>query len=249
MGLFHRRKINNAISSPLPSLPPGPTNIHQHSTNWPGIIIAAVLSTVAIMPVLWLFLVYLFGELGAVNPGREAAFWVVSIPFAFIIGWLVKWLLLAILDSLFRYRLEIAKEVTERKRIELLAVQSSVDPGRMTETDYQFAQVILAVMNEAYGYIEKYDAPFKGRARPWSINSALEMAKAMDLTLTQDQAGQVVKWLRANNVVTGKLDGQVNVGKYPDLGTVRALLDNKFGRPITVTKYPPLHGNWGYDHI
>lgn len=251
MGLFRRRKINDVAASPLPlpMRPPSPTTIHQHSTNWPGIIAVSVLLAVGIMPVMWLFLVFLFDQLGSLNPAREAAFWVISVPFALVAGWLIKWLLLAILDSVFSFRLEIAKEVTERKRIELLAIQSSVEPGRMTETEYQFAQVILAVMNEAYGYVDKHQAPFKGRGRPWSVRSALDIAKGMGITITQDQAGQVVKWLRSNDVVIGALDGQVNVGQYPDLGKVRALLDSKFGKPITVTKFPPLRDNWGYDHI
>ncbi len=174
--------------------------------------------------------------------------WLISVPIVFVGSWLLKWLLLSFLDSWFSYRLEIEKEVTERKRVELLALQSQVDPGRMTEADYQFAQVILATMNEAYGYLNKHQV-FKGRGRPWSIKSVLHTAKAMEVSITQDKAGEVVRWLRSNDVIVGALDGQVNVGGYPNLGIVRSLLDNKFGKPITVTKYPPLRENWGYDHI
>lgn len=249
MALFRRRKITNTAESVLPLPPPTNQIVHHHSINWPGIIIAAAVCAIIFLPILWLFWVSLFAQLGRRQPEREAAFWAISLLLAPVAALTIRWVLLAILDSWFSYRLEVQKEITERKRIELLAIQSSLDPGRMTEADFQFAQVILAVMNEVYFYIEKHNAPFKGRGRPWSVRSVLDIAKAMGITITQDQAGQVVKWLRSNNVIIGELDGQVNVGQYPDLGTVRALLDSKFGKPITVNRFPPLRDNWGFDHI
>ena len=247
MGWLHKRKITNTATNILPSSPTHQT-VHQHGVNWLAVITGGILGIIIIPPVLWLFWVSLFASMGAKQPEREAAFWLVMVPFTLVSGWLVKWILLAFLDSWFSFRLEVEKEVTERKRVELLAIQSSVDPGRMTEADYQFAQVILATMNESYGYLGKHQV-FKGRGRPWSIKSVLHTAKAMDTPMTQDRAGEVVRWLRSNDVVVGALDGQVNVGGYPDLGKVRELLDRKYGKPITVTKYPPLRENWGYEPI
>lgn len=248
MGWLHKRKITNVAASSLPPFPPSPPIVHHHGTNWPGIIFAGLVSGILILPFFWFSLVYLFDQLGSPRPEREAAFWVISVPFAFIAGWLLKWLLLAFLDSFFSFRLEVEKEITERMRVELLSLQTSIDPGRMTEADYQFAQVILASMNEAYGYLSK-NGVFKGRGRPWSIKSVTHTAKAMDVPLTQDKAGEVVRWLRSNDVVVGALDGQVNLGRYPDLGKVRELLDKKFGKPIVVNRFPPLRENWGYEPI
>lgn len=235
----------------LPPPPPPATNqtIHNHGIGWVGIILAGTAAGVFLMWVLWLFWVHLFAKMGSRQPEREAALWLILVPVVLVAGWLIKWVLLAILDSIFRYRLEIAKEVTERRRIELLALQSSVDPGRMTEADYQFAQVILAVMNETYAYTDKYKAAFKGRERPWSIDGVVRIAKGMKISITQTRAKDVKKWLVDNGVVIGELDGQVNVGQYPDLGKVRALLDTRFGKPITVNRFPPLRDNWGYEHV
>lgn len=247
MGWLHKRKITNTATNILPS-PPTHQTVHHHGVNWLAVIVGGILGVVIVPPVLWLFWVFLFASMGAKQPEREASFWLILVPFVLVAGWLLKWILLAFLDSWFSFRLEVEKEVTERKRVELLAIQSSVDPGRMTEADYDFARVILATMNEAYGYLNKHQV-FKGRGRPWSIKSVLHTAKAMNVSITQDKAGEVVRWLRSNDVVVGALDGQVNASRYPDLGIVRALLDNKFGKPITVTRYPPLRENWGYDHI
>ncbi len=249
MAWLHKRKITNTAASSLP-VPLPPSTVHHHSTNWPGIILASVFSVILFIPILWLFWVNLFAYMGSKQPEREAAFWLILVPFVLVAGWLLKWILLAFLDSWFSFRLEIEKEITERMRVELLSLQTSIDPGRMTEADYQFAQVILATMNEAYGYLNKNKVEvFKGRGRPWSIKSVLHTAKTMDVPITQDQAGQVVKWLRSNDVVVGALDGQVNTGRYPDLGRIRELLDKKFGKPIVVNRFPPLRDNWGYDHI
>lgn len=246
MALF-KRKIKNTAENILP--PPLPHNqtVHHHTTNWPGVVFAVVVSGLISLPILWLFWVALFEQLGGTQ--REAALWAISILLLPVAAWLVKWLVLAILESLLNHRLEIEKEKTERLRIELLAVQSAVDPGRMTEADYQFAQIILAVMNETYNYIEKHKSAFKGRERPWSIDSVVRMAKGMNISITQVRAKDVKKWLQDNGVVIGELDGQVNVGQYPDLGKVRALLDKRFGRPITVSRFPPLRDNWGYEHL
>ena len=249
MGWLHKRKITNTAVSSLP-LPPSSQTIHHHGINWPGIILASIFSIILFIPILWLFWVNLFAYMGSRQPEREAAFWLILVPVVLVAGWLLKWILLAFLDSFFSFRLEIEKEITERMRVELLSLQTSIDPGRMTEADYQFAQVILVTMNEAYGYLEKNKAErFKGRGRPWSIKSVLHTARAMELPVTQDKSEEVGRWLRSNDVVVGALDGQVNMERYPDLGKIRALLDNKFGKPIVVNRFPPLRDNWGYDHI
>lgn len=256
MALFKRRPpkgtrsvVTNTAENILPAPPPNNQTVHHHTTNWPGVVFAVVVSGLISLPILWLFWVALFEQLGSTRPEREAALWAISILLLPVAAWLVKWLVLAILESLLNHRLEIEKEKTERLRIELLAVQSAIDPGRMTEADYQFAQVILAVMNETYNYIEKHKSSFKGRERPWSIDSVVRMAKGMNIGITQVRAKDVKKWLVDNSVVIGELDGQVNVGQYPDLGKVRALLDKRFGRPITVSRFPPLRDNWGYEHM
>lgn len=247
MGMFSKRKINNAAANVLPPPVPSNTTIHNHGIGWPMIIFTSVVTALLSMPVLWLFLVYLFSQLGYKRPQQQAAWWLLAIPIFLITVWILGWLTDKVLGGIKGIVIDVQKEITERKRLELAATQSLLDPGRMNEGDYQFAQVVLAVMNEAYNFLEKNKATaFKNRWRPWSINSTLDAAKALEITLTQAKAGQVVKWLRANDVVTGDGDGQINMAEYPDKGAVRALLDNKFGKPIVINKFPPLRDNQGY---
>jgi len=252
MGLFSRKqsKMNNAAvgALPHPIVQPGPTTIHNHSTSWASIIAVSVACALAILPVGWFALVFLFDRMGAADPEKEAAFWVVIIPGLFIISWLVKWLILAVMDSWFSFSLEVQKEVTERERIKFQAAQVSLDPGRMNDEDYQFAKVILAVMMTAYRWQENSGrSTFPGKWRPWSLNSALETAETIGVKITRNQANEVSKWLHSHGIITSPDGGQI-AAKYPDLSSVRAMLDREYGRPVQVV-LSPTSDNSGYIHI
>jgi hypothetical protein len=252
MGLFGRKqsKMNNAAAGvlPRPDIQPGPTTIHNHSTGWASIIAVSVACAVALLPVFWFILVFLFDRMGYADPEREAAFWVVFIPFVFLADWLAKWLVLAIVDSLFGFLLEVEQEKTKRESIRLQVVQTTLDPGRMNEEDYQFAKVILAVMMTAYDWQEKNNyTSFPGRWRPWSLSSSLDTANEIGVKFTRDRANEVSKWLHKRGVITSPDGGQITA-KYPDLGSVRAMLDGEYGRPIQVVLSPSV-SNRGYEHI
>jgi len=202
MGLFGRKtKMNNAAAMSIPSGPrpivqPGPTTIHNHGVSWAGIIATAFVCALLLLPVFWYVLVFLFDKMRARDPESDAAFWIVIFPALFIGGWLLKWLLLAFMDSWFGFRLEIEKEATERKRIELLAVQTTIEPGRMNESDFEFARVILAVMMTAYGWQESSSkTAFPGKWRPWSMRSTLETANGIGIKLSHERANEVSVWL------------------------------------------------------
>lgn len=254
MSIFGRKqKMNNSAAGVLPPgarpiIPPGQTTIHNHSTGWASIIAVSVICAVALLPVGWFMLVFLFDRLGYINPEREAAFWLVAVPLVTLAVWLVKWLVLAVMDSWFSFSLEVQREVTERERIRLQAAQSTLDPGRMNEEDYKFARVILAVMMTAYQWRENSGrSTFPGKWRPWSLNSALEAADKIGVKLTRDKANEVSKWLHDKGVITSPDGGQITA-KYPDLASVREMLDRKYGRPIQVLLSPTVEIK-GYEHI
>lgn len=248
MGLFSRaKKLNNAASStlPRPIIPPGPTTIHNHGTSWPGIIAVCYLCALALLPVGWWSLVFLFEQMGGTK--KEAAQLVVSFPVLFFAGWLLKWILLAFLDTSNSFKLEVERELTRREEVRLLAAQTTLDPGRMTEADYDFARVILAVMMRAYDLLAEGRDRFRGRYRPWSLASSLEAAEKIGVKISQDKANRVSFWLTEHGVITDPDTGQITPA-YPDLSNVRALLDKEFGKPIVVIT-PAIRSNAGYKPI
>ena len=244
MGIFGRRKVNNVAA--LPRFPaPGPTTIHHHGTNWPGIIFVGALCALASLPILWWFLVSLFSYLGSPRPEREVAFWLISIPIALVIGWFIKWLLISVLDTVLDYKLEVHKELTRREEVRLLAAQTTIDPGRMNEADYEFARLIVAVMEQAYSYL-KANGPFVGMSRPWSRRSAKRLADSLGIKVSEDKANEVGGWLRDRDIISGPLGGQINAGRYKSLSEVREVIDKEFGKPITINLSPPLRDNRGW---
>lgn len=245
MSWFSRkRKMNNEVATAVQPTP-GPTTIHNHSTSWPGVIFAGFLCAVALLPLTWYILVFLFDQMGSANPRKDAAFWIVAILFAIIGIYLLNWFLPRYIDSWFNFKLEVEKEVTRREEVRLLAVQTAIEPGRMNEADYEFARVVLAVMQNAYSFLDRQGyVTFPGRARPWSKSAVLETADKIGIKITQDRALSVSKWLADRGVITSPDLGQI-APAFPDLSNVRAMLDREFGKPIQLVS-PTLRVNRGF---
>lgn len=242
MGPFGRTKtIRNAagveIAAPPPARPivtPGNTTIHNHGVSWPAIIAVAFLCALLLLPVGWFALVFLFDKMGARDAESEAAFWVVFIPVFILAGWLLKWLLLAVIDCWRGWDLEIEQERSQQARDNLLSAQTALDPGRMNESDFEFARVILAVMMIAYDWLAQHGGgPFRGAWRPWSMRSAKEAAAGIGVKLTDTQANGVSLWLHDKGVIDSPAGGQITK-TYPDLSNVRLLLEKEYGKPIVV---------------
>lgn len=250
MRLFGRkREMNNAASAAIPQVrpivPPGPTTIHNHSTNWFSIILAAFLCVVGGLLLAWLALQFLMSQIGSTNPGRDAAYLVLYGAGIFAAVWLLSRQAGPIVATVLDYRLDVQRELTERERVKLLAAQTSLEPGRMTEEDFKFARVILAVMMSAFDYLEANQlSEFPRRWRPWSKTSTLETAEKIGIAVTHIQALEVAKWLATEGVITSPDGGQISK-RFPNLSSVRAHLDNKFGKPIMVVS-PTLRDNRGF---
>lgn len=251
MGLFGRskREMNNAASAAIPQarpiVPPGPTTIHNHSPSrfwdYVGMAVAAIIVLAACGAALW----FLFSQLGARNPGESIAQLVIY--GGLIAGglWYLSFLFNPYFEKIQDFKLEIEREMTRREELKLLAAQTSIEPGRMNEEDFKFARVILAVMMSAFDYLETNQlAEFPRRWRPWSKTSTLETAEKIGVAVTHTQALEVAKWLATEGVITSPDGGQISK-RFPNLSSVRAHLDNKFGKPIVVVS-PQLRDNRGF---
>lgn len=248
MGLFGRRKLDNsaAIAPVMPRPMPGPTTIHNHSASWAGIIAVGFACFLMLFPVFWWAIVFLFEQMGSRQPGRDAAALIISIPIVAIAALILRWVLLATLKEVFDFLRDIESEKTERVRAQLLTAQTTIDPGRMNESDFEFARVILGVMQSAYEWLEREGyKTFPGRWRPWSLSSSKKTAEAMGIKLTQQRANEVSVWLSDKGVISSPDGGQITK-TYPDLSNVRLLLEKEFGKPIQVVS-PTVRVNRGFE--
>jgi hypothetical protein len=255
MGIFKRSLNNSATAvapgSTVPARPiiqPGNTTVHHHGPNWFLIILGVPVATAITLGVFWVALWFLFWQLGSQTPEQDAAALVIygGLAVAFLL--LVSWRAGPFFDSWLAYKTEVQKELTRREEVKLLAAQTTLEPGRMNEADFQFARVILAVMMIAYDWLAAHNnIPFPGRWRPWSMRSAKETANGIGIKLTDAQANGISLWLHDKGVIDSPSGGQVTK-TYPDLTNVRLLLEKEYGKPIQVVS-PALRDNQGYDHI
>jgi hypothetical protein len=248
MGLLKRKMTNTASASIDSPSATGPTTVHHHGVNWPLVVAVAFLCIILLGPAFWLALVFLLDRLGSTSPESHAAGLLIFTPLGFGVLWFASWIIGPHLDRHYAHLDFEAEQKTERERVRLLAAQTTLPVARMTQADYEFAQVIVGVMMLAYDDAGKLIV-FKGRGRPWSINGALSVAKSVGVTISQDKAGEVQRWLRKHDIVVGALEGQVNSG-FDNLSKVRAVIDKEYDKPILVTTaLSTLRENAGYVHI
>lgn len=245
MGLI-KRKMTNTTDLSIPA--PGPTTVHNHAPNplWDYIGQAARLIVFLIF--VWIGVEFMFWQMGSNDPGSAAAGLIIY--GSLIAGGL--WFLSFLFDSYFErylgFRVEMTREMTRREEVRLLAAQTTLEPGRFNESDFQFARVILAVMMIAYDWRAAHNGQqFRGQWRPWSMRSAKETANGIGIKLTDAQANGVSLWLHEKGVIDSPAGGQVTI-TYPDLSNVRLLLEKQYGKPIQVVS-PTFRDNRGFEHI
>lgn len=230
---------------------PQSTIVHNYNQiSWPGIIVVAFICLLAVFPVLWWILVFLFGEMGYYRPEKAAAEFVmivVLLPLGFGILWFAAHIVSGFLNRIFLHSEEMERIRLELEKTKLLAASAAIEPDRMNRTDYDFAKVIVAVMMSAYEWREKNGATFPGRWRPWSLDSSLQTARKIGVKITNDKANEVSKWLYDRGVITSPDGGQIT-NAYQDLLSVRTMINREFGRPIQVVS-PTVIDNAGYVHI
>jgi hypothetical protein len=250
MALFGKRNKQLNTMAPLSLPDPGPTTIHNHSTPWVGIIVVAFFCLVISFPVLWWMLVFLADKAGYRDPEAAVAWWLLFAP---MVAGLVAIARLAFLDialaawdKWLAFRLEVEQEVSRREHDKLLTAGASIASGRMTDADYEFARVVLAVMTRAYDQMaQRGGAPFRGQGRPWSQSQSLSTAEEIKAKISGDKALEVGRWLERHGVITQAERGQIITRNYPDIAAVKRVLDREYDKPIRVNN-PPISGgsNW-----
>lgn len=247
MALFGKRKMDTTAPMVLPEPTTGPTTIHNHGIPWVGIIVVAFGCLIAALPVLWWMLVFLADRAGFRDPEAAIAWFLLFAPMVAGLVGLVRW---AILDGWAMWlnaQVEIQKEMTRQSHNRLLTASASVDPGRMNSADYDFARVVVAVMQKAFDFLEANPVPgkFPARWRPWSMRSALETAEAIGVKLSQDRANSVSTWLYERGIIDQPDGGQIT-RRFQDLASVRRVIDAEYGKPIRLNNPPIISGsdNW-----
>ena len=253
MGFFRkgkRQQFNTVAAGAIP-LPPPPSNVvnHYHQPSRAGTIITLSGVAIGLLIFGWFALVFLAEQAGIKQPERVVAnglFWVGVIIFAGLVFVLAARL---ILNDIFEHGERMKDKEIQLRRVALLDAQTTIDPSRYNEADFELARVVLACMMVAYGWQEKNGrAEFNGRWRPWSLRSAMETGATIGVKLTQDRANSISGWLYEHGVITSPDNGQITKD-FPNLSSVRAMLDNEYGKPIIVNLSPDVRSNKGYVHI
>ena len=204
----------------------------------------------SLFPLLWLSLVFLFDKLGSPDPDKAAAWLLIALPLTGLVAWGAVWALrqtvLAGVDRWLEFRLAVEQEMTARTKYQLLAASASVDVGRMNSADYDFARVVVAVMQKAFEFLEANQyTKFPAKWRPWSLRSSLETAEAIGVKLSQDKANAVSTWLYERGIIDQPDGGQITK-RFKALVDVRRVIDAEYGKPIQIGQ-PVIDsqpGNW-----
>ena len=249
MGIFKRKMNNVAAGAVAPGSRPivtPQTTIHNHGPNWLLIILGIPVGAALVMALLWAALWFLFDRMGADDPSYAAASLVIYGGLIAAGLWFLSFLLNPYFESNQSFKLEFERELTRREEVRLLAAQTTLEPSRYTEADYDFARVVISVMANAYNWLEKEEyTAFPGRWRPWSLSSSKKTADEIGVKISQDKANEVSKWLHERGVITDPVNGQIT-NKFPNLTNVKVLLDNEFGPGVIRQVSPTIRQNRGF---
>lgn len=249
-----RRRLDNAAAMPVPLPRQQPIQVtHQNTPNWVGIILAGFAVVVIGAIVLWHFAVYLADAAGSRAPERDISiglFWLFIIAAATGIIYFGFVALIAMIGDVAR---DITKTIVDGRvqvaQAAQLAAIASVPAGRATEAQHHFAQVVILVMNEAYRIVRD-EGGFKGTKRPWSRRGAKEIADnaRKDVPETGTLSCESISpFLRRRDVITG--NEQINFSKFPDIASIKALLEREFNIPVKTASLSPISELIGYEHI
>lgn len=229
-----RKQIKSAVLA-IPEV--GNTNIHNHGTPWPGIIVAGFICGVALLFVAWGIGVFLLDRAGFKRPDQSLAngilILLIILPAVGLVSWLLERVPRAIIRELRDWSLSEKEIDLQRWKIQALAGQASVPTAaNLTEADVRFVRVVKQVVGAAYVYAAT-KGPYKAKEpRPWSRDVAKETILLWDgKKIGWTDANRLGKYVIDNEII---LDGQLNQGKYPTMDAVNDLLDKEFTRPIVV---------------
>lgn len=221
-----KRKMNNAAAGALPAQdrPPISQTVHNHGANWPGIVIVGFVCLLAILPVFWLILTFLFGQLGSRNPSYDAAWWLIYPPLGLCGLAVLKWFL----TDWFAHKERMAEKLAE------ISYNKMLMAGTSTTADYgrnqRKAAIIKAVMAQVYRDLRDNNLPYKnGASRPWSKRQAEGLTIPGLGKVSQAEAEKVRDWLLEFQMIdTHKTNSQPNLRKYPNYETAANMVDVRY---------------------
>ncbi|MHC4617979.1 MAG: hypothetical protein ACYTEQ_09520 [Planctomycetota bacterium] len=217
------RKFKNEVDAPTAG--EGPTHIHNYTPSETTPIFArAVVGAIAIF-VGWHVLVFLFDQMGILDPGRALAqviIWgIIIAAFIFVAG---RWLDGAI-ANFYKHRQAMADKETERMRYQQIMLNSMAKDTRRLGDDQRLAALILSVMEDAYDQLARSGkSKFAGLARPWSRRSAgsVVLTSLGEVEPVGDEFGRKARqFLQDQHIIIGD---QINLRHFPDLAAVQIKL-------------------------
>lgn len=251
-----RRNQNTAVIDVSPAAK-AQNVTYDNRVPWVGIVVVLFGCFVLVFPLTWWAGVYIFQQAGLHEHearramaqtviGTSILIFVIAILSA--IGRLFLNNILAHRERMKQFDLDALEIRLEAARhLQLTAqAQPAATTGRMTEENIRWCWIITAVMFTAY---ERYatDGDFTGNWRPWSRRSVQALKLRDGSQPTESEASRVQGWLTENGIVR---KNQINIGRYPDLAAVQALLNRLYDVPVQVTASSALsHSNDGYVHI
>lgn len=254
-----KRKVQNAAVVDMPAPPARAQNVtYDNRVPWVGIILILFACFVMVFPLIWWTGVFIFEQFGM--HGREARQAMASTVLGVSVLVFVI-LIMAAIGRLFLDNILAHRERMEQYRLDALEIrleaarhlqltaqaQPAAATGRMKEEDVRWCWIVTATMFAAYEHYA-VNSEFSGNWRPWSRRSVQAIKLRDGTSPTESEASRVQSWLTEQGVVRRN---QINIGRYPDLAAVQALLNRLYDVPVQVTAGDTalLRSNTGYEHI
>lgn len=225
------RLFESAQTQATPTEIPQETIIHNYAPSYAWPIMLGALSVFGGVVGLWYIGVFLLAQAGVQNPERALATAIIIIILFLIFIFLGSWLMNAHFDRWSEYKIRMKEKENEALRYRQLMAFSSVVDTRLPSASQEarFSRLITLVMIQAFDdYAQR--GPYRtNESRPWSRRSAKQIILTNEQKPVGDSMGEKVRpWLVSKEIITP--DDQINMARYPDLGSVQRLLQ----QPILV---------------
>jgi len=224
------RKMRNAATTAIQPQAPRQT-IHQHGTNWPLIILVSVLSIPLALFLVWAFLTFLFYEMEFEKPGYQSSLVVFGLLCLAVLGIVSREIIGYIISKWFDGRLELQQLINDHQRSQQLLAQTGVPASRPTSEETRLGKLIMLVMWHAYDHYSRFGEYGANDAKPWSRRSVAALTIAGESKPVGETIinGKVKRFLERENVIASD---KINIDDYPNLDSVRDLLERRFNVPI-----------------
>lgn len=208
--------------------------VNQHEASRAGETLATGALILAGAFILWHVSIYVLSEMGFRKPVSTLGWG----AFYLLVILAIVWLPAKALEKMVGMGLAAWKEgkqIESETRIQIqrlqlqLAQSTPIGTTRTLENDGRKADIIQAILAQAYDFIETHERNFTHNdAKPWTWNTA-KGQEVNGKAITEAEARQIKYWLQQMDFVDGD---QVNLERYPDMNAVNKYLRMTFELPI-----------------